>query len=318
MIKNLKTVRAGIVMGILLVSMFVSLFPTASAGAGFLPGVIKINYDSSQVPESITPLSGKAVISLEVYFMVTGLGSGVIIPFYDQNVVQVELSVGEHPDWVVASISPGFVNPHMSTTFADPPGEQATLTVSVKQDAPAFESGNIEVLAQTKTYPPVQAAAASIQITIKPGYVASVGFETPYTFKEMGPGETVSFPINLKNRANGRTEVHFEILDNPEGWSPSINTITKLGSEPQGEDPTETVNLVVQSPFNVGYHNTVERFRIKTTAMWEQDHSIGETEYILEFRARSRGFSTPGFDIAVLAMSLIVGVMLIRRKQQKK
>ncbi|MCK4348676.1 MAG: hypothetical protein KAW47_08675, partial [Thermoplasmatales archaeon] len=141
-------------------------------------------------------------------------------------------------------------------------------------------------------------------------------YEYP-TFKEIGAGETVTFPIDITGYSNARSRIIFEVLDPAEGWSTSINTEFFLGTTALGEDATGTVNFMIQSPLDFGYHNEVQQFsvRVKTMAAGHPGEGIDNTT-LLQFTVRSRGFSTPGFEVTFTVVALMAVIVIYRKKRK--
>ncbi len=312
--KKFRTVKASIITGIILVSLFAVFIPTSTA-AGIFQGNIDLTYDVDDVPSTIRPESDIARIDLYVNHFASGLGSRYVIPFFSANTVPIELTVSDTPDWITVSVAPGVVYPKLGMEKAEIP-EHAIVSISLTPNAPAFQTQSIEIVAMHKDIPPIRSAINRIPIEIKSGYYSNYQYEYP-TFKEIGAAETVTFPINIKGYSNARSRIIFEIVDPAEGWSTSINTEFFLGTTALGEDATGTVNFMVQSPLDFGYQNEVKQFnvRVKTMAAGHPDEGIDNTT-VLQFTVRSRGFSTPGFELTFTVVALMAVIFIYRKKQK--
>jgi len=313
--KKFRAMKASVVMGILLIGLFAAFMPTSTAASGLFQGNIDLTYDIDDVPSTIRPESDIARIDLYVNYFVSGVGSRLVIPFFEVNTAPIEFSVGETPDWLTVSVAPGVVYPFLGITKAETP-ERAIISIALTPNAPAFQTQSIEIIAQHKDIPPVRSALNKIPIEIKAGFYSNFQYEYP-TFKEIGAGETVTFPINIKGYSNARSRIIFEVVDPPEGWSTSINTEFFLGTTALGEDATGTVNFMIQSPLDFGYHNEVEQFnvRVKTMAAGHTEAGIDNTT-VLQFTVRSRGFSTPGFEVTFTIVALMAVIVIYRKKQK--
>jgi len=313
--KKFRAAKASIIMGILLVGLFAVFLPTSTVASGLFQGNIELTYDIDDVPSTIRPESDIARIDLYVNHFASGLGSRYVIPFFSANTVPIELSVGDTPEWLTVSVAPGVVYPKLGMEKAENP-EHAIVSVSLTPNAPAFQTQSIEIIATHNDIPPIRSAINKIPIEIKSGYYSNYQYEYP-TFKEIGAGETVTFPINIKGYSNARSRIIFEVVDPPKGWSTSINTEFFLGTTALGEDATGTVNFMVQSPLDFGYHNEVQQFnvRVKTMAAGHPDAGIDNTT-MLQFTIRSRGFSTPGFEVTFTVVALMAVIVIYRKKRK--
>ena len=313
--KKFRAAKASIIMGIILVGLFAAFLPTSTAASGLFQGNIELTYDVDDVPSTIRPESDIARIDLYVNHFASGLGSRYVIPFFSANTVPIELLIEDTPDWITVSVAPGVVYPKLGMEKAETP-ERAIVSISLTPNAPAFQTQSIVVVAKHNAIPPIQSALNKIPIEIKSGYYSNYQYEYP-TFKEIGAGETVTFPKDNKGYSNARSRIIFEVVDPPEGWSTSINTEFFLGTTALGEDATGTVNFMVQSPLDFGYHNEVKQFnvRVKTMAAGHPEAGIDNTT-TLQFTIRSRGFSTPGFEVTFTVIALMAVIVIYRKKRK--
>jgi len=313
--KKFRAAKASIIMGIILVGLFATFLPTSTAASGLFQGNIELTYNADDVPSTIRPESDIARINLYINHFASGLGSKFVIPFFSANTVPIDLSVADTPDWITVSVAPGVVYPKLGMEKAEMP-ENAVVSISLTPNAPAFQTQSIEIIASHNAIPPIQSATQKLPIEIKSGYYSNYQYEYP-TFKEIGAGETVTFPIDITGYSNARSRIIFEVVDPPEGWSTSINTEFFLGTTALGEDATGTVNFMVQSPLDFGYHNEVKQFnvRVKTMAAGHPEAGIDNTT-TLQFTIRSRGFSTPGFEVTFTVIALMAVIVIYRKKRK--
>jgi len=313
--KKFRVVKASVVMGIFLIGLFAAFMPTSTAASGIFQGNIELTYDADDIPSTIRPESDIARIDLYINHFASGLGSKFVIPFFSANTVPIELSVEDTPDWLTVSVAPGVVYPKLGMEKAPTP-ERAVVSISLTPNAPAFQTQSIVIIAEHNAIPPIQPAIQKLPIEIKSGYYSNYQYEYP-TFKEIGAGETVTFPIDITGYSNARSRIIFEVIDPAEGWSTSINTEFFLGTTALGEDATGTVNFMIQSPLDFGYHNEVQQFsvRVKTMAAGHPNEGIDNTT-VLQFTVRSRGFSTPGFEVTLTVVALIAIIVIYRKKRK--
>jgi len=316
--KKFRALKASVVMGILLLSIFASFTPAPVSAQGILQGNIVLEYNKNDIPGTIRPESDTITIEITVDHFVSGLFSRIIVPFYEErSTIPIEFSLSPLPDWIDASISPGVVYQQLSSTSGKYEPRKTYLTISLKPTAPAYQSETIEITAQSIHTPPVRSSRNKLSIQVKSGYYSNFKYETT-TFKEIGAGETAEFPIKITGYANARSKIQFEVLNPSGGWSTSINSEILLGTEALGEDATGTVNFIIQSPLDFGYHNEAEQFSInvKTMAAGHPEAGVDNTT-VLQFTVRSRGFSTPGFEATLTIVALMAIIVIFRKKQKE-
>jgi len=313
-----KTLQTCIIMGILLFSAFTVLMPSSSALK--LQGNIKLEVGKIS-NERVSPNVGRLEIPLRIGYKISGLGAG--IAYFANNDAKVQIDISNIPEWASVQVTPAKVAMAISET--DYRYANATMVVTVNENAPALSSANIEV---TLTADEIKGLGATVQkvtygperILFKPSYIPIIGYTIDNTLKEIAPGETADFDITLENLGNGKTEVILEITsDLPDGWIASVPSVVMLDSKTFEGEPTKDITLTVQPPYNFGYHNDEQVVRVKLAARYfADDGSLSVKEYPLEVTVKSRGFSTPGFEIAFvfIAMSLIL-LMSKKYKKQK-
>jgi hypothetical protein len=313
--RKLKAVKARVILGIFLFSIFVAFLPSYSVALGIFQGNIELNYDVNDIPNTIRPETDTVRADVYVNHYASGLGSQLVIPFFSANTVQIELSVGDTPDWLEANIAPGVVYTKLRTEKSPTP-EPAILTVTLKPYAPAFQAETVELIARHGDITPISSALMKLPITIKSGYYSNFRYQYT-TFDEIGAAETITFPITITGYANYRSKLQFKVLDPPEGWSTSINSEFLLGTAAFGENSTGVVDFTIQAPLDFGYYNQVEQFnvQVQTMAAGHPEAGIDNTT-ILQFTVRARGFSTPGFEVAFSIISLIA-IVIIYKKRKK-
>ena len=154
--RKLKAVKASLLLATLLFGMCVAFTPAPASAQGILQGNVVLTYDTSQIGETIRPETDTRVIEISVNHYVSGLGSKLLIPFYeDRSTVPIELSItSDIPYWMDAGISPGVVYQQLSSESGKHPSQISYLTISLSPNAPAFLSRTIEITARSQ-YTPV-------------------------------------------------------------------------------------------------------------------------------------------------------------------
>ncbi len=318
--KHLKTVKTSIVLGILLSSLIVAFTPSSTAAVFSVEADVVMTYNATAASAKVVPLTGEIAIEIDINAKIQGL----LAKFYERMFagradMSVDLTVKETPSWCTARISPNVVNPILSTLWAKQP---AYVHISFNEDAPAHEVTiiTIEMRANAPgTWGRVKGVTKTGEISFTPSYLPIIDATPKSTYKEISPGEIITFDIDLENLGNAETEFIFKVSDAPDGWSASILSNTKVGSRIQGETPMKTIKLFIQPPYDFGYHNDREDIRITVKGRYfaTGTGALLETEeYEITFTVRSRGFSTPGFE-AALALVALIGVALVIKNRRK-
>lgn len=321
--KTLRTVKAGIVMGILLVSIFAAFIPSVSA-AGVISCQVTLKVEPV-TPEDLNQLveiKKPVKIPIKVTYLVTGLFADVAIPIFSSKVTvaSISLSVVDTPSWVSASIEPNVVIPEIKIGGAS---DTAILSVSFNEMAPGRFDVPITIKMEAQRIDGVlffiEGKTYTGTITVTPQFVPIIDVTPRTNFKEVSPGELVEFPIDLENLGNDITEFIFKIGDLPEGWVASMPANKKVDSAVTGGNPKATVTLSVTPPYNFGYHDETKVIKVYVKGQYyakTTDEVLETEEYELSLQIRNRGFSTPGFE-AIFVVFALIGIAFIVKKRRK-
>ncbi len=250
---------------------------------------IEIKYNDSYIPDLIVPECDIARIPVYIYFWISGLFSKLIIPFFRSHTARINLEVGDHPDYIAATLSKGLVQPFWDTKKPYLP-ESTTLTVSFNQNAPAFQTMPVKINAKLQGQNLISKAESSIQIPFTPGYYSDFTYDY-LPIAECEPGETLIFPINITGYANAPSKMTFEILDQSEGWNSSISPEIIIGSKSCGQIYNATVNFTVYSPNLSGIVDMIGQFSIQVTTMADGHPEVGiYNTATLYFAVRCRNY----------------------------
>ena len=137
---------------------------------------------------------------------------------------------------------------------------------------------------------------------------------------EIGPMDTAEFQIDITNLGNANTEVLCQVLDAPDGWSANIITNVVLGSKILGStgDTIQTIYFKIKPPYGFGYHNDRQQISVKLTPSYLWDPTLEGKEYQIDFVVQSRGFSTPGFELPLMAVALISIALIYKIRKKNK
>ncbi len=320
MTKHLRVVKTSIVMGILIVSIFASFIPSTSAGILTTDIDVKMNYDAVAASDKIVPLLGEVTIPIDISIQIQGVFAKTYQKLFEgRTSASVDLSIGSTPSWASALVTPNVVNPEISATWGE--SEEAYVHISFSENAPAHMPLVI-VLNMHASVPGslglVKEVDKTAEISFTPSYLPIIDATPKTTFKEVSPGGIAEFVIDLKNLGNAETEFMFWTENVPNDWAATLPASKIVPSAIGGGDPTDTVILVVQPPYNFGYHNNKAQITIAIRGQYYA-HGVGNLTtsiYRHTFIVQNRGFSTPGFEIAFTIVAL-VGVAFFIRKRHK-
>ncbi len=312
--KNFRTVKTGIIFGVLLFSLFAVFIPSSSAGPVKIKPLINVTYPTAE--ENLIPLSGALEIPLYTTFALTGPLASIVEKrsLLKNTAIQIELKVVSTEDWCEASISNHLVQ--LTLGYTEP--FQSTLIVTVTENAPAFAQGIVKISATSKEQPSLLFSIAEetfeFDVSFIIGYWSVVSYQMPKgTLMEVGPLDTADFEIEIENLGNGPTYVAIEIIDIPEGdWSINIASSVQLSSAVYGgEGTTKTVHLIVKPPYGFGFHNERENFKVKFTPYFLGRADLVGQEEIITFNVQNIGLSPgAGYEIPLIVVVLVIIVVI--------
>ncbi|MCK5636145.1 MAG: hypothetical protein KAH91_01895 [Thermoplasmatales archaeon] len=323
MTKNLRTFKASIVMGILLVSIFTIFMPSGSAALIKSQAHLQIEpvnpADLSQRVRPLEPIS----IELRIRYSISGIfANRTITRFRNRNMpVQINLFVEKTPDFVSASFDRNSVAPIVGPGWIS---QDANLLVSFQENIPARGPVVIRVKMEAERVIgiiyEIEQKTQYAEIQVVPEYIPIIDATPRKTYTEVSPGEAAEFEIDLENLGNAKTEFVFKIIDVPAGWIASIPANTFVGSAATGESPKKVITLLITPPYGFGYHNELQNIKISIQGQYfagsGPDDWLQSDEYEHVFTVRSRGFSTPGFE-AVFVLVALIGIAFVIKKRRK-
>ena len=325
--KTIRTFKIAMITGFLLLSIFAVLIPSVTAGPLGLTNcnaLLRVEpEDPNDLRQKIQPLSGPMIVPIKVGYLVTGIFSEPTIRRFTNTVpAQIKLTIEDTSQWVTATVQPNIISPQITEGWSF---DTAILSISFRKDIPAREEVKVTIKMESNEISAIlwkiNAATGSGDLTITPEYLPIIDATPKTTYKEIAPGEIAEFEIILENLGNAETEFVFETLQVPEGWGASIVAATKVGSSVEGENPTKTVVLQVQPPYGFGYHDEREQMKLKIRGQYfagvGNETLLSTDWYTHTFTVRSRGFSTPGFEVAFVLVAL-GAILVIYKKRQKK
>jgi hypothetical protein len=311
---NFRLVKSVIIFGILLLSLFAFFIPTSSAGPLKAPPLIIVQYPPQE--KNVIPTGGVLEILLETTIELTGPWKTFVekSPLLSGTAVQVMLKVEESPPWCDASIA----NPTVSMTLGETTPRESRLTLTVTEQAPAFQQGTVVVSATSVEQPgllfSISSATYTYDISFEVGYwpVISIS-DQKGSYMQVGPLDLADFPITIENIGNGLTYVQIE-PEIPEGdWTIGIDASATLASSVSGgAGASKTVHLIIKPPYGFGFHNDIKTFKVKFTPYSPgRPELVGITE-TRTYEVQSIGISPgTGFEIPSIVVILVIIVLII-------
>lgn len=316
--KIIKTVTTFIVMLLVLVSVFATIIPTSSAKFSDIYScysIIKIDYDTDAANDPFLPVDMVKEIPTTLTYYVEGYFDEEVPPYYSYLDNFIYLYIVEKPDWCTVTVTPNFLKIKATSEGLT---ENVSLIVKVDENAHALSIGKIGIKVEVDSMGAIKGGTFHSNISFIPGYYPLLNLNIPDgTVKKIGPLDTAKFDIEIENMGNAKTIVICDALDLPEGWVVSVDQETVIGTGTISDNPKKIVSLVVQPPYELGYHNDRETIQVSITPAYFDDPSITGEKYLVSFTIQSKGFSTPGFEAVFVLFALICISLAFKHRQNK-
>jgi hypothetical protein len=312
--KNFKTVKTGIIIGTLLLSLVIAFVPTSSAGFINVPPLINVTYPKSE--EALIPNSGVLDIPLSTTFTLTGPFASFVEKrsLLRKKGLNIELNVVEKQDWCEASIS----NPLAQFSIKDTEPYGSILTVTVNENAPAFTQGLVTISATSELkrglFFNIPEETVEYDVSFIIGYLSVVSYEMPNgTSAEIEKSDTADFKIDIKNLGNGPTKVEIKLIDVPEeDWDVNIPSTVLLSSATNSGDKTsESVHFRIKPKKSSDWNNEIKTFKVKFTPSYMGKPELVGQQEIITFNVQKIGSIDEEESVNTFLIILIVAIILI-------
>ena len=315
MAKNLKSVKSLFIIGLLLISLIISIAPTTSAGRLLnLSQYANVSWSSNATEKPIVPRGVMRSIDLDIIYRCnTGAApSQIVFALYQGRQVNIKLEIVATPEWTTANLNSGTITTSISLTEQS---LKAILSIRVDTDAPAFGAGYVRIKISIPKVGPIDSFEQEFTLEFSPEYLPLISDQLPDgNSKQIGPLDTAVFPIEIENLGNARTRVFLEVVDHPKDW---IVVVTDDITLDEAQGSKGTAYLTVKPPKSFGYHYEEESIRVSMLPTRAEDiTNQGEKTYVTVV-VESRGFSTPGFEI-ISSIGAIIALMIILKLRKKK
>jgi hypothetical protein len=195
----------------------------------------------------------------------------------------------------------------------DPKQEIMTdLIISPKIEAPA-ESQRISIQVTCEEVGRVSSYTFQKDIPFTPSFIPTIAVEIDNPIRTVGPHQSVSFKITVKNQGNKITRVT-PTINVEDKWTTTINP-------PNYEiNPDQEATFVFSmiTPYDFGWHNEYGRFEIKflSEVYPYQSGSASNTESIY-IVVNNNGFSLPGFEFSLVIIAFLVVFAVLQKRRNR-
>jgi hypothetical protein len=310
--KNFKSIKATMIMGLLLISVFIAITPNSSAGIIInFSSTVYLNWENRS-GEPVIPIQEIKPYKLNLEYTVTGspFGRMLLYPLlYEDRRIDIQLSIEDYPDWAIVDLPQKTIAANIPS-IGESQQYKLDISISLKEDAPAYEQGIIYIKVNVPTNGFINGFDQVISLPFKPAYRPLIDANPQINSKRIGPMDTATFAIDVSNLGNGRTKCFFEVdYDSlPDDWSALVEDTVILET---GEGTKETVFLTVYPPKGFGYHDDIANIRVEVTPTWAEDSNIRGKPEPITVTVESRGLSFIGIEVILPIIILIVLVIIV-------
>jgi hypothetical protein len=323
MIQHLKSFKAIIIIGVLLISFMPFLVTdnsTAEAKLIMFHSYMDLEYNASvlNVPLEIdraVSIPIKVTYWTDIPKLIFNLPYPLNWLFLFGNVIapmqKIHLHLLETPEWANIYFSSQELIINIPAE-GDKTDISTDLIISPKIEAPA-ESQRISIQVSCDQIKRLANYTFQKDIPFTPSFVPTISIVTENPIRTVGPHQSVSFRITVKNLGNKITRVTPSI-NVEDKWTTTINP-------PNYEinpDQEATFIFSLITPYDFGWHNEYGRFEIKflSEVYPFQSGSATNTESIYVV-VNNNGFSLPGFEFSLTIIAFLVVFAILQKRRNK-
>ncbi len=193
------------------------------------------------------------------------------------------------------------------------------FNVRASQDAPGETAIKCtfkgKVLGSGAIAPTVQSTQERI-ITVD--YFGLISAKSQGRLKEAGPQKTITYDIEVTNFGNSRSNVAFELAQQPKGkWNPILPEPLILESKISGQGgDVQTASFQIATPFKNGWNNDEGTFTLNLKPSSTKDPNKVGNEVQVNVLARVRGVYVPSLEPIMLVGAILGAAMLARVRRE--
>lgn len=324
MIQHLKTLKATIIIGILLISFIPFLTSDnsiASAKLIMFHSYMNLEYNSTVLNQ---PLEIDRAVSVPITVTYwTDIPDGLTKLPYPLNwlflygnfiapMQKIHLTLLETPSWANIYFSSQELIINIPSQGEGKTSITSDLIISPKVEAPA-ESQRISIQVTCEEIGRVGSYTFQKDIPFTPSFIPTISIEIDNPIRTVGPHQSVSFQIHVTNLGNKITRVTPSI-NVEDKWTTTINPPNYEINPDQ--EATFVFSLI--TPYDFGWHNEYGRFEIKflSEVYPYQSGSATNTESIYVV-VNNNGFSLPGFEFSLVIFAFIVVFVILQKRRNK-
>jgi|WetSurMetagenome_2_1015567.scaffolds.fasta_scaffold00443_11 hypothetical protein len=326
MIKHLKTIKASIIIGILLISLIPFLVThdsTASAALISFHSYMDLNYDPSILNKPLEiDVAMSIPITVSYWTDIPDIFSK--IPYPLNNLIlfgnpigpmqKIHLELLQTPEWAnIYFSSPDIITdiPFKSDGVFT---KNTTLIISPKMEAPA-EPQRISIKVSCESIKRINGFSFQKDIPFTPSFIPTISIQTDNPIRTSGPHQSISFRIVVQNMGNKITQVTPKIIGADEKWTTTINP-PNLRIYPNQEG--EFVFSLI-TPYDFGWHSEYGRFEINFLSevypiSTSGSASSSESIYLI---VNNNGFSLPGFEFPLLIIAFAIILVFLQKRRHR-
>lgn len=279
---------------------------------------VNIKWDQTETSEPIIPKTSAKTFELNITYT-TEYSYKISTIFADlmkNRKIDIKLEIVESPEWCEATIDKNTVSTTIST---EQKNLSANLSVSVNEDAIAYQTGTIKI--NVSVDPQMGPIGALVLIagynkvyefSITPGFLPKISTKVEYVnysktgMVELPPYNETSIPINISNLGNGKTKVLVEVTNSPENWSIGVDSYIIIDMNSSGQ-----IDLSVEADHKFDD----ESVTVKLTPVRSDDTTdVGEsTNLTIKFH-NDGSYKEPSeetFEIDTTTLAIILFVIIL-------
>ena len=315
MANKLRSVKATIIIAILLFSLFAAFTPVKAAPTW---PTLNSNLDVSwgeEVEKPVIPRKEVRTLNLTLtyYVDVAGdIGQGMLDRYKNSPGALATVKIVDYSPWCIANLDLDTVEIPISEEKQE---SSFTLNMQLKDNAPAYGEGHITIKATVGKAAYIGGISKEFTLDFIAAYFPIISTDLPEgNAMEIGPMDSAIFPIEVENMGNARTKIFFEIENVPEGWTIAVTDDVTVGEK---KGSKATAYLTVNPPRGFGTHHDRESINVMIVPARAENLLDRGTITYANFIVESRGFSTPGFE-AILFIGALLAIVLIFKLKRKK
>lgn len=270
---------------------------------------------TSPATNRIKPLSENAIYEITITYSYPPMGAIGIQSIQPTKITIKATPEGDAANWCVATLDKEQVYAEVKDPDGGSVTKTVTLTVYLTAEAPAFVQAKIRVDAIADKNSNLEGDTGSTTPTVIVGYYSLIQATIPETLKKGSPYQQIIYPVTVTNLGNGRTKIFFDAKNIPARWQITLPAPIILESRQQGGKLTsQTVNVVIFTPYKFGYQTDVGSIKIDVTSTSAEETTIKGDSTSINTLTLSKGFYMPSFDLIIIMGAIGTATIFFKRR----